>query len=240
MYERIHVWSIIADTVKNSVGFDVYDTINLRDCVIDTCKTGIKVNRNGRINIQACRWYWNTEYYDDTILEGDPTQLFYFADATVTANVGVRDCYCFKPAGTSVLRFSNLDETDWKSTCDVKNCNPNMSGVSKKPYGYITAFTTPESLTDNINKIVSTESAVTIDYVGKIANDATIGDLNIGTLEANCRGEYSMNAYCAYGAQWDNPDGVAYLYVNSGGAVAIKVSSAMLGKYIKVHYVIPR
>lgn len=239
-YERLHIWSIDPDTVKNSVGFDIYDSANIENCVIDTCLNGIKVNRNGRINVIGTRWFWNTEYYNDTIVENNPTHLFNFDSANTTVNCYVRDCYCFKPSGTSVLLFSNLEIEDWKSLCDVESDNPNFSGVAKKPYGYITSFTTPESLTDSLNKIVATEHGVAIDYVGKIAADAQTGDLNIGILEDKCRPKYSINNFAAFGSQWDNPDGVCYLYINSGGAVALKINSSMLNKYVKIHFVIPR
>lgn len=236
-FDKIHIWSTIAATVLNSVGFELYRGINMRDCVFDTCLIGVKVTQSGgKIDLNNCRWIWNTNFINDTILDGAQIELFDFADADCTEQVFMHQCYGYKPSGISSIDFSNLLATDWKGICNVVYNNKGLSGASEVPYGYVDSLATPSSLTDVTNQIIASETGVNIDYVGLLDANASTGEIILGTMDKSWeRYNVVFNTFAVYGDQWNAPEGFVYCYVTKGGQISIKATSAMLGKYIKLH-----
>lgn len=243
-FENIHIWATDHDTIRNSIGFDLYYGADLINCYLDTCRIGVNV-RNGirGLRMNNCRWFWNITHYTDEILDGLNTYLIYFADSTCSRECVLKECFGYRPSTITTAYFSNLALDEWESWCNVAFENPSMFNFDNTPKGRITTLTSDsETFTDVTNQVTSTTSGVEIDYVGSIKADATTGMKTIGILGSKDRPQVlPLNTYCVYTAgEWDKPDGMAYCYINANGKIEVRVTSEMIGKYVKLHIVCSR
>lgn len=239
-WNKLHIWSTIADTVLNSIGFDLHGSGDLQDCTLDTCLIGVKVRSREKVVMTNCRYYWNSTWFNDTVLDGATPYLIYFDDKHYTNWFEMYNCYGYKPSVVTTLNFSNITQADWEGLCNIQAHNRNLmygSFTSDIPVGQVTSMTTHASFTDAENRVMYNNDSFSLDYVGQIAADASTGQVTIGNINTAVARPLPYDGICTYGNQWDaNAEGLAYLYINNTtGAVITKITEDMKGKYIKIH-----
>ena len=239
-WNKIHIWSTIADTVLNSIGFDLYGSGDIQNCTLDTCLIGVKVRRREKVCLTNCRWYWNSTWFTDEILDGATPYMVYFDDKHYTNWFDMYNCYGYKPNTVTTLYFSNISQENWEGLCNIKYNNRNIifgGFAGDIPVGQIGSLATPDSFTDSQNVIHYSLNGFDLDYVGLIASDATTGQVDIGYVNKDLMGNLDLNALVPYGSQWSAENsGFAYLYINATtGKVTTKITEAMRGKYLKIH-----
>lgn len=239
-WKNIHIWSTIAETVLNSIGFDLYGSGDIQNCTLDTCLVGVKVRRREKVVMTNCRYYWNTTWFNDTVLDGAIPYMVYFDDKHYSNWFEMYNCYGYKPDVVTTLNFSNISQADWEGLCNIQAHNRNLmygSFTGDIPVGQVTSMTTHSSFTDAENRVMYNNDSFSLDYVGQIASNASTGQVTIGNINTAVARPLPYDGVCTYGNQWDtNDEGFAYLYINNTtGAVITKITDDMKGKYIKIH-----
>lgn len=239
-YDKIHIWSTDANTVKNSVGMDMNGGGEVHNCTFDTCLIGVKLHRKEKLYLLNCRWFWNTMWFTDAILDGATPYLIYFDDATCSNWFEMHQCYGYKPNSITTLNFTNISESDWQGLCNIKAHNRDLyiGGFDGYlPLGQKASLNTPDTLTDVFNVVRYNNDSFSLYYVGKIASDAAEGQIDLGYINKNiAMTDLPVNTVCTYGNQWNATDeGFAYLYINENGLVQTRITPNMRDKYLKIY-----